>query len=76
MFGQTDNKHIGLLIFVPIFYHFSRLLDQPSSARGWSSASLLSVHRLCGVIVERLSHFLPRWLSTGWQSVISQGKIH
>jgi len=48
---------------------------QPSSVRGWTSAFLLAVHRLCGVIEGRLSHFLPRWLKTGWQSVISQGKI-
>ena len=43
--------------------------------RGWTSAFLLAVHGLCGVIEGRLSHFLPRWLRTGWQSVISQGKI-
>jgi len=47
---------------------------QPSSVRGWTLAFLLAVHRLCGVMEERLSHFLPRWLRTGWQSVISQGK--
>jgi len=35
----------------------------------------LAVHRLCGVIEGRLSHFLPRWLRTGWQTVISHGKI-
>ena len=29
----------------------------------------------CGFVEGRLSHFLPRWLRTGWQSVISQGKI-
>jgi len=41
----------------------------------WTSAFLLAVHRLCGVIEGRLSHFLPRWLRTGWQSVISQENI-
>jgi len=40
-----------------------------------TSAFLLAVHRLCGVIEGRLSHFLPRYFRTGWQSVISQGKI-
>jgi len=30
---------------------------------------------VCGVFEGRLSHFLPRWLRTGWQSAISQGKI-
>ena len=39
-----------------------------------SVVGLLAVHRLCGVIEGRLSHFLPRWLRTGWQSAISQGK--
>ena len=48
---------------------------QPSSVREWNLAFLLAVHRLCGAIEGRLSHFLPRWLRTGWQSVISQGKI-
>jgi len=48
---------------------------QPLSVHGWTSAFLLAVHSLCGVIEGRLSHFLPRWLRTGWQSAISQGKI-
>jgi len=51
------------------------IFHQPSSVRGWTSAFLLTVDRLCGVIEGRLSHFLPRWLRTGWQSVISQWKI-
>jgi len=42
---------------------------QPSSVHGWTLAFLLAVHRLCGAIEGRLSHFLPRWLRTGWQSV-------
>jgi len=42
---------------------------------GWTSTFLLTVHRLCGVIEGRLSYLLPHWLRTGWQSVISQGKI-
>jgi len=37
-------------------------------------AFLLAVHRLCGVIEERLGHFLPRWLRMGRQSAISEGK--
>ena len=53
----------------------SFFFHQPSSVHGWTSAFLLAVHRLCGVIEGRLSHFLPRWLRTGWQSAISQGKI-
>jgi len=50
-------------------------LFKPLSIYSWTSAFLLDVHRLCGTIEGRLSHFLPRWLRTGWQSVISQGKI-
>jgi len=38
--------------------------QQPSSVRGWTSAFLLAVHRLYGVIERRLSHFLPCWLRT------------
>ena len=34
-----------------------------------------AIHRLCGVNEGRLSHFLPRWLRTGWRSMISLGKI-
>ena len=67
-----------------IMHHQSKLFPkmkfglfflQPSSIHGWTSAFLLTVHRFCGVIERRLRHFLPRWLKTGWQSVISQGKI-
>jgi len=46
---------------------------QPSSIHGRTSAFLLAVQGLCGVIEGRLSHFLPRWLRTGWQSVIARG---
>jgi len=52
----------------------SCLFFQPFSVHSWTPAFLLAVHRLCGVIEGRLSHFLPRWLRMGWQSVISQGK--
>ena len=47
---------------------------QPSSIHGWTLAFLLGVHRLWAVTEGRLSHFLPHWLRTGWQSVISPGK--
>jgi len=40
----------------------------------WDIGPAPRVHRFRGVIEGRLSHFLPRWLRTGWQSVISQGK--
>ena len=43
---------------------------QPFSIHGWTLAFLFAVHRLCGVIEGRLNHFLPRWLRTGWQSMI------
>ena len=56
------------MVKLPGFY-------QPSSVRGGISAFLLAVHRLCGVVEGRLSHFLPRWPRPGWQSAISQGKI-
>jgi len=50
-------------------------VPQPLSAHGWTSAFHPNVHRLCGAIEGRLSHFLPLWLRKGWRSVISQGKI-
>jgi len=53
------------------FFSFSHFL----SVHGWTSAFLLDVHKLCGAIEGRLSHFPPRWLRTGWHSVIRQGKI-
>jgi len=53
--------------------HFLFFLFQPSSV--WTSAFRLPVRRLHGVIEGRLSHFLPCWLRTGRQSVISQIKI-
>jgi len=62
------SGQVGPLLIYFLFY-------QPLSVRGWTSAFFLAVHRLCGVIEGRLSHFLPRWLRTGWQSAISQGKI-
>jgi len=52
--------------------HF--LFIQPLSVHGWTSASLLDVHRLCDVIERMFSHSLPEGLA-GWQSVISQGNI-
>jgi len=58
-----------------VCWPLSGVFHQQSSVRGWTSAFLLTAHRLCAVIEGRLSHFLPRWLRTGWQSVISQGKI-
>ena len=82
-FFQTDGgqwkpcwkatKLQGSNIVIPLFLF--RFFYQPSSIHGWTSAFLLTVHRLCGVFEGRLGHFLPRWLRTGWQSVISQGKI-
>jgi len=54
---------------------FSLFLSQPLSVHGWTLIFLLDFHRLCGVIEGRLSHFLPRWLRTGWQSAINQEKI-
>jgi len=48
---------------------------QPLSVHGWTWAFLLAVHRLCGAIERRLSHFLPHWLRMCWQSVSSRGKI-
>jgi len=58
-----------IIIIIILFFY------QPSSVRGWTLAFLLAVHRLCGVIEGRLSHFLPPWVRTGGQSVISQGKF-
>ena len=49
------------------------LFIQPSSIQSGTSAFLRVVHKLCGAVEGRLSHILPHWLKTGWQSVISQG---
>jgi len=48
---------------------------QSLSVQGCTPAFLLNVHSLCGAIEGTLRQFLPRWLRTGWQGVISQGKI-
>jgi len=50
------------------------LSPQPSAVHGWPSAFLPAVHGLYGAIEGRLSHFLPPWLRTGWQSVIDREK--
>ena len=47
---------------------------QPLSVHGWTLASLL--HRSSGAIAGKLSHFLPRWLRTGWQSVRKKSLKH
>ena len=62
-----DTPWFDVVIHVKIF--------QSLSVHDWTSACLLNVHRLCGAIEARLSHFLSRWLRTDWQRVISQGKI-
>jgi len=64
--SATDPMH--RVPFILFFF-------QPLTVRGWSSAFLLDDHRLCGAIEGRLSHFLPHWLRTGWQSLTGQGKI-
>ena len=68
---QLLATYFILLLFSP----YANSFFQPSSVHGWTSAFLLTVHRLCGVIEERLSHFLPCWLRMGWRSAVSQGKI-
>jgi len=59
---------------LPIEVRMVFFVNQPLSVRGWTSAFLLDIHRLCGIIEGRLSHFLPRWLRRIWRSVISQAK--
>ena len=71
--GIPDLAASGRLLQTPRFYYFrTRVYPflQPSS-----SLIGLNVHRLCGAIEGRLSHFLPSWFRMGWQSAISQGKI-
>ena len=58
----TSNGRIWRRTFQPWIHFF---LNQPLFVHCWTSAFLLVVHRLCGVIERRLSHFLPRWLRTG-----------
>jgi len=74
---DSELATIILCSCIPVIVdsRFECFLQRPSSVRGWTSAFLLAGHRLCGANERRLSHFLPRWLRTGWQSVISQGKI-
>ena len=48
---------------------------QPLSVHGWTSAFLLDAQFVWRYWGGGLSPFLPRWLRTGWQSVISQEKI-
>ena len=60
---MPNHNHFSTTLHLTVFFFY-----QPSSVRGWTSAFLLTVHRLCGVIEGRLSHFLPRWLRTDWQS--------
>ena len=71
-----EGYRLSLWIWGNNFWHSSSIhfCFQRLSVRGWTSAFLLAVHRLCGAVKGRLSHFLPCWLRTGWQSVISQGK--
>jgi len=62
-------RYALVLIDIPIII-FPQLL----SVHGWTLVFLLDFHTLCGTIEGRLSHFLPRWLRMGWQSVINQKK--
>ena len=66
---MPNHNHFSTTLHLTVFFFY-----QPSSVRGWTSAFLLTVHRLCGVIEGRLSHFLPRWLRTDWQSADQPGK--
>jgi len=50
---------LNFYAFFPISHRLSVVELRPSSS-----------HRLC-----EIEPFLPRWLRTGWQSLISQGKI-
>ena len=78
---RGDGNHCSLWTYtdLPTGASFSQVSMHlqlfPSPLRGWTSAFLLAIHRLCGAIEGRLSHLLPRWLKTCWRSVISQGKI-
>ena len=69
--GKAYNRLI--MVFLPRFLS-SRGLFQSSSVHRWTAAFLFAVHRLYGAIEGILSHFLPRRLKTGWQSVVSLGK--
>jgi len=53
-----------------IYFIFVYFLPQTFFVRDGTSAFLLDFHRFCGAIEERLRHFLPHWLRTGWQNVI------
>jgi len=48
---------------------------QPSSVHGWISAFLLNIHRLCGAIEGRLSHFSATLAQDGLAECDQPGKI-
>jgi len=76
-FAKTPREYFTTLMIHNCIVDFSimdRFFTSVILCPWLTSASLLDFHRFCGTIEGRLSHFLPRWIRTGWQSVISQGK--
>jgi len=73
LLGPIGSYWVPEIIIIVLHHLRKKNLSLP--VRGWTSAFLLDVHGLCSAIEGRLSHRLPRWLRTGWQRVISQGKL-
>ena len=83
-FWQLQLYHWAILLsqLFPVIFYYPVWVSNITSIFTFSHhlsmvgllAFLLTVHRLCGFVEGRLSHFLQHWLRTGWQSVISQGK--
>jgi len=73
--GITEGITLKMSVWYDQDLRPKPIIFQLFSVRGWTSAFLLDVHRLCGAIEGRVSHFVPHWFRMGWHSVISQGKI-
>ena len=74
-FSGCHTRFPLVKLSISLSHHLSSIIYRLSSIHGWTSAFLLTVRRLCGVVQGRLSLFLPPWFTTGWQSVIRQGEI-
>ena len=62
----SSTENIGSLFYLLYSSHCLSMVGL------WPS---FCVHSFCGVMEGRLTHSLPRWLRTDWQSMISRGKI-
>ena len=74
--------HLPLLVREILFSHCLSAVEQVFLLRLFAClvvfpampAFLLAVHKSCGVIEGRLSHFLPCWLRMAWQECVQAWK--